>query len=218
MTYYGGKRTRGGVLARSGSNTIKIAEEIPENKYDFKAGARLPAAIAQDARRTSRSTHAAFQHSHPRQQDHRPEDGELPGDCSRSSSAEEAQAARRRPRSIAFLKAEGDKFASFLEGLPESFLAEHGDDAAGRGAADEEPASRCCCRAKEHEMHHRGQLMTMRADDRHGAAPDAADAGAHGADAGGRQPPGRPRDRPSVRSMPTAAPRFTPRRSRFCAR
>ena len=50
-----------------------------------------------------------------------------------------------RRRSIAFLKSEGDKFAAFLEGLPESFLAEQVTMPPGAPAADEEPASRCCC-------------------------------------------------------------------------
>ena len=50
-------------------------------------------------------------------------------------------------------------------------------------------------------MHHRGQLMLMRADDRHRPAPDAADAGADGADAGAaaQQP----------QATVTAAPRFS---------
>ena len=75
-------------------------------------------------------------------------------------SAEEAKP-RTKAEIIAFLKSEGDKFASFLEGLPESFLAETGHDAARRRAADEDPLRDAARSAKEHEMHHRGQLMTM---------------------------------------------------------
>ncbi|MGH9144082.1 MAG: DinB family protein, partial [Vicinamibacterales bacterium] len=61
---------------------------------------------------------------------------------------------------IAFLRSEGDTFASFLEGLPESFLAEQLAMAPGM-----QPPSKSrfemLLGAKEHEMHHRAQLMTM---------------------------------------------------------
>ena len=60
---------------------------------------------------------------------------------------------------IAFLTTEGDKFASFLESLPESFLAEQVTMPPGA-----EPATKSrfemLLGAKEHEMHHRAQLMT----------------------------------------------------------
>ena len=76
-----------------------------------------------------------------------------------SNAAEEA-----RPRSkaeiVAFLKSEGEKFAAFLEGLPESFLAEPvkmmpGSDPATKSRFE------MLLSAKEHEMHHRGQLMLI---------------------------------------------------------
>src|SRR5207253_10681599 len=73
--------------------------------------------------------------------------------------AEEAKP-RTKAELIALLKEKGDAFASYLESLPESFLAEQ--VAMPPGA---EPASKSrfemLLSAKEHEMHHRGQLMTM---------------------------------------------------------
>jgi uncharacterized damage-inducible protein DinB len=74
------------------------------------------------------------------------------------------KAAESKPRTkaelIAFLKSDGDAFASYLESLPEAFLAEQ--VAMPPGA---EPAVKSrfemLLSAKEHEMHHRGQLMTM---------------------------------------------------------
>ena len=61
---------------------------------------------------------------------------------------------------IAFLKSEGDKFASFLETLPESSL---GETVAMPPGAPEPTKTRfeMLLSAKEHEMHHRAQLMTM---------------------------------------------------------
>ena len=61
---------------------------------------------------------------------------------------------------VAALKSKGDAFASYLESLPESVLAEQ--VAMPPGAT---PAAKSrfemLLSAKEHEMHHRGQLMTM---------------------------------------------------------
>jgi uncharacterized damage-inducible protein DinB len=61
---------------------------------------------------------------------------------------------------IAFLKSEGEKFASFVENLPDSFLAEPVAMPPGS-----EPATKSrfemLLSPKEHEMHHRGQLMLI---------------------------------------------------------
>ena len=61
---------------------------------------------------------------------------------------------------VAFLNSEGERFASFLESLSETFLAE--PVAMPPGA---EPAARSrvemLLSPKEHEMHHRGQLMML---------------------------------------------------------
>jgi uncharacterized damage-inducible protein DinB len=73
-------------------------------------------------------------------------------------------AAETKPRTkaelVAFLKEEGEKFAAFLDGLPEPFLAEQVSMRPGM-----QPAAKSrfemLLGAKEHEMHHRGQLMTL---------------------------------------------------------
>ena len=54
MTYYGGKELAA-AFRTVRDNTIKIAEEIPEDKYDFTAGARLP----QRSRRRWRTSRSA---------------------------------------------------------------------------------------------------------------------------------------------------------------
>lgn len=154
MTYYGGKELAAAFRTVRG-NTLKIAEEIPENKYDFKP--------APDCRSIGQTlVHIAigpgFQHHIH---------GENIGDLKlvnfpalmQKILAEEAKP-RTKAEIIAFLKSEGDKFASFLEGLSDDFLAERVTMPPG---ADPSSKSRfeMLLGPKEHEMHHRGQLMTM---------------------------------------------------------
>lgn len=75
------------------------------------------------------------------------------------AGAEEAQP-RSKAAIIAFLRSEGDRFAEFLEAVTESVFAERVAMPPGT-----EPASKSrfemLLGPKEHEMHHRGQLMTI---------------------------------------------------------
>ena len=154
MTCYGGKELAASFRTVR-NNTIKIAEDIPENKYDFRA--------APDTRSIGQTlTHIALiptfaLHIH----------GNKIANLSQISFTElhqKASAEEARPRNkaeiVAFLKSEGERFASFLEGLSEAFLAE---EVAMPPAANQAPKSRfeLLLSPKEHEMHHRGQLMTM---------------------------------------------------------
>jgi uncharacterized damage-inducible protein DinB len=136
------------------NNTIQIAEEIPAEKYGFSAapGTRSIAALLvhiahvsrfpSDAHRTRRLTSLAGY-------DFGAHMGAL-------------QAAEAEPRSkdeiIALLRTEGESFAAWLETLTPEFLAETFTDPAGQN-----PRTRFegLLSAKEHEMHHRGQLMLM---------------------------------------------------------
>jgi uncharacterized damage-inducible protein DinB len=74
--------------------------------------------------------------------------------------AEEAKP-RNKAEIIAFLKSEGDKFASYLEGLDESFLAERVTMPPGAPGPATKSRFEMLLGAKEHEMHHRAQLMTI---------------------------------------------------------
>jgi uncharacterized damage-inducible protein DinB len=154
MTYYGGKELAA-AFRTVRDNTIKIAEEIPENKYDFRPAPE------------TRSVGATLAHIaiSPKFQHH--VQSTKITDLSTVNFAElfpKFMAEENQPRTkdelIAFLKAEGDAFASFLEGLPEPFLAEQVTMPPGA-----QPASRLrfemLLGVKEHEMHHRAQLMTM---------------------------------------------------------
>jgi uncharacterized damage-inducible protein DinB len=154
MTYYGGKDLAA-AFRTVRENTIKIAEEIPENKYDFK-----PAPDCRSVRETL--AHLAVStglQSHI----HANKISDLKTvnfmELFQKFTEEESKP-RTKAELIAFLKSEGDKFATFLEGMEEPFLAERLTMPPGA-----QPPSKVrfemLMSAKEHEMHHRGQLMTI---------------------------------------------------------
>ena len=154
MTYYGGKEMATSFRTVR-DNTLKIAEEIPEDKYTFKP--------ANESRTIGQTlTHIALGPGFQLHiQGNKVSDMKTVNfpELMKGVMAEEAKP-RTKAEIIAFLKAEGDKFASFLEGLQEPFLAEHVTMPPGA-----QPATKSrfemLLGAKEHEMHHRAQLMTL---------------------------------------------------------
>jgi uncharacterized damage-inducible protein DinB len=154
MTYYGGKELAAAFRTVRG-NTITIAEEIPESKYSYRPSPE------------SRSIGQALVHialgpsfQHYIQSNRITDLMTAPfAELVQKNSVEEAKP-RDKAETIAFLKTEGEKFAAYLEGLPESFLAERVNMLPGA-----EPATKSrfemLLSPKEHEMHHRAQLMTM---------------------------------------------------------
>ena len=154
MTYYGGKELAASFRTVR-NNTIKTAEDIPENQYDFRA--------APDTRSIGQTlVHIALIPSFAfHVQGNKIDDLSKVNfpELMQKVGAEEAMP-RNKAQIIAFLKSEGERFASFLEGLSESFLAEK---VAMPPGADPASKSRfeMLLSAKEHEMHHRGQLMML---------------------------------------------------------
>ena len=155
MTYYGARD-----LAASFRvvrvNTIQIAEDIPENKYDFKA--------APDCRSVGQTlAHLALAYPGLQLHLHQNKVSDLASfnfmEFFQKVGAEEAKP-RSKGEIVALLKSEGEKFASFLDSLSEAFLAEQ--VAMPPGA---QPAAKSrfemILSAKEHEMHHRAQLMMI---------------------------------------------------------
>jgi uncharacterized damage-inducible protein DinB len=137
------------------ANTIKSAEDIPENKYDFRPspeGRTIAQTIAHIA------VGPSFQLAV-----HQNKVTDLKTmnfmELFAKFGAEETKP-RTKAELIAFLKSEGEKFATFVENLPPAFLEE--SVAMPPGA---EPASKSrfemLLSPKEHEMHHRGQLMML---------------------------------------------------------
>jgi uncharacterized damage-inducible protein DinB len=154
MIDYGGKELAASFRTVR-NNTIQIAEEIPDGKYSFKA--------APDIRSVGQTlVHIAmaptFQlHVHQ----NRVEDlTKVPFQELMGKMASEEAKPRSKAEIVAFLRAEGEKFASYLESLPESFLAERVTMPPG---AQPSAKSRfeMLLSPKEHEMHHRGQLMLI---------------------------------------------------------
>jgi uncharacterized damage-inducible protein DinB len=154
MTYYGGKELAA-AFRTVRNNTIKIAEEIPEAKYSFAA--------SPDTRSVQQLlAHIAVVPSLQLQvQSNKVTDLKTVNfpQAMHELGAQEAQP-RNKAETIALLKTEGERFASFLDGLTETFLAEPvalppGGDRATKSRFE------MLLAPKEHEMHHRGQLMTM---------------------------------------------------------
>ena len=135
-------------------NTVRIAEDIPEDKYDF---------VAAPGVRSVRELlcHIAFAASF--QEDvHRIKRLSTLQGYDFGAFGRETQARERGPRSkaeiIEMLETRGADFAGWLESLSPEFLAETVTDPSGQN-----PRSRLemLMAAKEHEMHHRGQLMLI---------------------------------------------------------
>jgi uncharacterized damage-inducible protein DinB len=154
MEYYGGKEMAASFRTVRG-NTLKIAEEIPEDKYDFK-----PSGDTRTVRQLL--THIALI---PTIQTHIltskiTEMKDVPFMQLVGKMTAEESMPRTKAEILALLKSEGDRFASLLESLPESTLAER---VAPPPGAPQGPRSRfeMLLSVKEHEMHHRAQLMTM---------------------------------------------------------
>jgi len=154
MTYYGGKDLAAAFrLVRK--NTIQVAQDIPENQYGFKA-APDTRTVAQTLTHIALGTEIAHNiHGNKIDDLMKLNFPEL----MQKMGAEESKP-RTKAEIVALLQSQGEKFASYVEGLPESFLAER--VAMPPGA---EPTSKSrfemLLSPKEHEMHHRAQLMTM---------------------------------------------------------
>lgn len=135
-------------------NTIQIAEDIPEAKYAYVAapGTQSVGALL---------THIAispmlYEDMHRHQHLTTLKGYDFPAAIARSS-AEEAKP-RTKAEIVALLKSEGERFAGWLGSLSPEFLAETFTDHVG-----ENPRTRLesLLSPKEHEMHHRGQLMLI---------------------------------------------------------
>jgi uncharacterized damage-inducible protein DinB len=154
MSHYGGKELAT-AFRTVRKNTIQTAEDIPENKYDFKATPDTRT-IAQTLVHIAYGPEFMFYINDNKITDmtkvNFPE-------LFQKIRAEEFKV-RNKAEIIALLQAQGDRFASYLDGLPDSFLDEvltmpPGGSPATRSRFD------MLLAPKEHEMHHRGQLMLL---------------------------------------------------------
>jgi uncharacterized damage-inducible protein DinB len=137
-------------------NTMQIAEDIPESQYGFRAApecrsvgellvhiANAPSVQHQIHGTERRTTLEGF--------DFFAFIGQM--------VAKEKET-RSKAQVIELLRKEGDRFAGFLEGLTDEFLAQRVTYPAGM-APPTKTRFEMLLAPKEHEMHHRGQLMLI---------------------------------------------------------
>jgi uncharacterized damage-inducible protein DinB len=134
-------------------NTIQVAEDIPEEKYNFKPaeGARsVEQALAHIAVST-RMWQEAHASGITNMQDY---------DWAATFAEIEAEEQKKHSKKelIGLLKSEGERFAKFLEGLSDDKLAAQITEDSGQPTKSRLEA---LMSAKEHEMHCRGQLMLV---------------------------------------------------------
>src|SRR6202034_3930843 len=136
------------------ANTLQIAQDIPESKYGFvpAPGCRTIAALLTHIAVSPRMWYEV--HGKQRVKT-------LVGfDFVRLGSEVTAEEGKSRTKAeiLDLLREEGDKFAKWLETLTSEFLAEMIPVADGSGTKSRFEQ---ILGAKEHEMHHRGQLMLI---------------------------------------------------------
>jgi len=150
MSAYGGKEMAA-AFRTVRKNTIQIAEDIPEDKYGF-----VPAPGVRPVAKTlvhmaispglwpelaKVTTFVGFDFSSVRER----------------FAAEEAKT-RSKAEIVELLRNEGEKFAAWLESLSDEFLAVGVTDGDGKTV---KTRFERLLGGKEHEMHHRGQLMVI---------------------------------------------------------
>lgn len=135
-------------------NTLQIAEDIPEDKYDFVAAPGVQT-VSEMLR------HIAFgpmlyMDMHAEHRVTTLKGYDFAAAIGRSSAEEKKP--RNKAEIIVVLTEEGERFTSWLESLSPEFLAETFTDPTGQN-----PRTRfeSLLSPKEHEMHHRGQLMLI---------------------------------------------------------
>jgi uncharacterized damage-inducible protein DinB len=151
-SYYGGKQLAE-AFRTVRKNTIQVAEDIPEASYEFvpapetRSVGRMLTHIAistriwEEVHKKGLTTLAGF---------------DFLGTIERFH-AEEAKP-RTKAEILDLLKKEGDQFSSWVETLTPETLAENVMDADGKTARTRFER---LLSAKEHEMHHRAQLMLI---------------------------------------------------------
>ncbi len=153
MTYYGAKQLADSFRTVR-KNTLAIAEEIPEDKYSFKATpdvmsvGEMLAHLAvspmwQIEVHTSRIDHLDFAFFGARMQ----------------QAQVAQQALRTKAEIVGALTKNGETFASFVEGMDEATLQSTVSFPPQAGGA--KSRFEMLLGPKEHEMHHRGQLMLV---------------------------------------------------------
>jgi uncharacterized damage-inducible protein DinB len=152
MQMYGGRQLADSFRSVRG-NTITIAEEIPEDQYDFRPVADVKS-VAEQLAHIAVSTLWQIQiHT-----DHIAHVDFAMFGASIARGAAEEQKLSSKAAIVAALRERGDEFARFLEGLDDAVLAER-VTFPPQVQPPERSRFEMLLATKEHEMHHRAQLM-----------------------------------------------------------
>jgi len=155
MTYYGAKELADSFRTVR-KNTITIAEEIGEQHYGFRA--------TPDTRTVAQMlTHIAVapkmaEQIHGVERRTTMEGFDFPGFLGKIIAEE--QQGRGKAEIVALLRSEGDRLAKWMEGLSDDFLAVQVMFPAGM-TPPSKSRFEMLLGTKEHEMHHRAQLMLI---------------------------------------------------------
>ncbi len=150
MTYYGPKQLAASFRTVRG-NTLTIANDIPEDKYSFKATPEVMSVgelLAHLA--TSPMWHVEVHSNRMPSLDHAFFSDRM------SKAAATEKTLRSKAEIVKALTDNGEQFAAFLDGLDDETLGQQVQLPQGGKSRFE-----MLLGAKEHEMHHRGQLMLI---------------------------------------------------------
>jgi len=153
MSSYGGKELAS-AFRTVRKNTIQVAEDIPESKYghvaapECKSVARMLVHIGIATR--------IWDELHRKQRLTTMVGFDFFGMMDRFNAEESKQ--RSKAEIVELLRNEGERFAGWLEAVTPEFLEETVTEPDGKTA---KTRFERLLSAKEHEMHHRGQLMLI---------------------------------------------------------
>ena len=153
MTAYSGKELAN-AFRTVRKNTVQVAEDIPESQYGHVA--------APECKSVGRMlTHIAVAQGFW-DEIHRKQRRTTMQGIDFVAMGERAEANESKPRSkteiVELLRTEGEQFAAWLETLTPEFLAEMVTEGDGKTARSRFES---LLGVKEHEMHHRAQLMLI---------------------------------------------------------
>jgi uncharacterized damage-inducible protein DinB len=155
MTCYGAKELADSFRTVR-KNTILVAEDIPESQYGYRAAPETRSVSEMLVHIAASPSLAETIHAKERRTT-------LEG-FDFFSLFTEMQAQEKAPRTkaqvIELLRTNGDRFAKWLEGVDEKFLEQRVSMPAGM-TPDSKSRFEMLLGVKEHEMHHRSQLMLI---------------------------------------------------------
>jgi uncharacterized damage-inducible protein DinB len=155
MTYYGAKDLADSFRTVR-KNTLIIAEEIPEEKYGYRAAPELRSVGELLAHISNIGSMAERIHGTERRTTL--EGFDFPAFMMQALAKEKQP--RSKAATIDMLRADGERFAKWLDSLTEEILSERVAFPAGMTPPNK-TRFEMLLGVKEHEMHHRGQLMLI---------------------------------------------------------